>query len=68
MWKYLRFAYIHWIWIPLSIVGFLLGGAWTWFGYGFLFIVGVGGELLTASQREENTPVYDYPIIHDLII
>ena len=68
MWKYLRFAYIHWTWIPLTIVGFLLGGWWTWSGFVFLFAVGVGGEILTKNWRDETTPEYSYPIIHDLIV
>ena len=68
MWKYLRFGYIHWIWVPLSIAGFLLGGGWTWAGFVFLFAVGVGGEVLTHKWRDETNPEYGYPIIHDLII
>ncbi|MFT4583929.1 MAG: hypothetical protein ACI915_005363 [Gammaproteobacteria bacterium] len=68
MWKYLRFAYIHWTWIPLTIVGFLLGGWWVWTGFVYLFVVGVGGEILTRQSRDETTPHYSYPIIHDMII
>ena len=68
MWKYLRFGYIHWIWIPLTIVGILMGGWWTWSGYIFLFAVGVGGEILTKNQRDESNPEYGLPIIHDAII
>lgn len=68
MWKYLRFGYIHWIWVPLSMAGFLLGGGWTWAGFVFLFVVGVGGEVLSKNLRDETTPDYRYPIIHDLII
>ena len=68
MWKYLRFAYIHWTWIPITIVGFVLGGWWAWSGFFYLFAVGVGGEVITRSWRDETTPKYSYPIIHDLIV
>ena len=68
MWKYLRFGYIHWLWMPLTMLGFLMGGWWTWIGVVFLFGVGVGGEILTAKWRDESMPDYGYPIIHDLII
>jgi len=68
MWNYLRFGYIHWIWLPLTMAGFLLGGWWTWAGFAFLFVVGVGGEVLTRESRDETTPECHYPIIHDLII
>ncbi len=68
MWKYLRFAYIHWIWIPLTMAGILLGGWWTWSGVVFLFAVGVGGEVLSKNWRDESNPDYGYPIIHDLIL
>ncbi len=68
MWKYLRFGYIHWIWIPLTIVGILVGGWWSWSGYVFLFAVGVGGEILTKNQRDESNPDYGIPLVHDVII
>jgi alkane 1-monooxygenase len=68
MWKYLRFGYIHWIWLAVTVAGFLAGGWWTWSSFLFLFAVGVGGEVLTARWRDESNPVYHYPIIHDLII
>ena len=68
MWKYLRFGYIHWIWSFLLVVGLLLGGAWTWCGVAFLFLIGVGGEILTKNWRDESNPKYSHPIIHDLII
>ena len=68
MWKYLRFGYIHWIWSFLLVAGLLLGGAWTWCGVVFLFLVGVGGEILTKNWRDESNPKYNHPIIHDLII
>ena len=68
MWKYLRFAYIHWIWIPLTVVGLLMGGWWMWSGVIFLFVVGVGGEILTKNFRDETNPNYGFPIIHDLIL
>ena len=31
----------------------------------FLFGVGVGGEVLTRSWRDESNPSYGFPIIHD---
>ena len=68
MWKYLRFGYIHWIWSFLLVAGLLLGGAWTWCGVAFLFLIGVGGEILTKNWRDESNPKYSHPIIHDLII
>ncbi|MFP6781924.1 MAG: hypothetical protein VCB59_09530, partial [Gammaproteobacteria bacterium] len=68
MWKYLRFGYIHWIWIPLTIVGILVGGWWSWSGYVFLFAIGVGGEILTKNHRDESNPDYGIPLVHDLII
>ena len=68
MWKYLRFGYIHWIWIPLTIIGFLIGGIWTWSGFAFLFVIGVGGEVLTRNFRDETNPQYSHPLVHDLII
>ena len=68
MWKYLRFGYIHWIWLAVTIAGFLAGGWWTWSGFVFLFAVGVGGEVVTRNWRDETNPVYHYPIIHDLIL
>ena len=68
MWKYLRFGYIHWIWTVITIAGLLAGGLWTWLGVAFLFIVGVGGEMLTKNWRDESNPDYKFPIIHDLII
>lgn len=68
MWKYLRFGYIHWIWISLTIAGLLAGGWWMWTGVTFLFVIGVGGEIVTARMRDESNPDYRYPIIHDLIL
>jgi alkane 1-monooxygenase len=68
MWKYLRFAYIHWIWSAVTVAGFLAGGWWTWSGVVFLFAVGVGGEMLTKNWRDETNPDYHYPLIHDLIV
>jgi hypothetical protein len=68
MWKYLRFGYIHWIWITLTLAGFAAGGWWMWTGVTFLFVVGVGGEILTAHWRDETNPQYGHPLIHDLIL
>lgn len=68
MWQYLRFGYIHWIWISLAIAGFLLGAWWTWTGFVFLFAVGVGGEVLTKNWRDETNPESSYPKVHDGII
>jgi hypothetical protein len=68
MWKYLRFGYIHWIWIAITSAGLLAGGWWMWSGVVFLFVVGVGGEMLTKRWRDETNPEYGYPIIHDLIV
>lgn len=68
MWKYLRFGYIHWIWTSLTIAGLLAGGVWTWSGVAFLFLVGVGGEVLTHRWRDESNPRYRWPFVHDLII
>ena len=68
MWKYLRFGYIHWIWSSFLVTGLLAGGPWTWTGVAFLFIFGVGGEIVTKNWRDETNPEYRFPIIHDLII
>ncbi len=68
MWKYLRFGYIHWIWMAITITGLLMGGWWMWAGVVFLFVVGVGGEMVTSHWRDETNPDYRFPIIHDLII
>ncbi|MEQ8661656.1 MAG: fatty acid desaturase [Gammaproteobacteria bacterium] len=68
MWKYLRFGYIHWIWLGLAIAGFLAGGPWMWSGVAFLFLVGVGGEVLTHRWRDESNPHYGWPVVHDAII
>ena len=68
MWKYLRFGYIHWLWAAISIVGLLAGGWWMWSGVAFLFIVGVGGEVLTKNWRDVSNPKYSYPLDHDLIL
>lgn len=68
MWKYLRFGYIHWLWTTTMVVGLIAGSFWTWSGVFFLFVVGVGGEILTKNWRDETNPEYSYPFIHDLII
>ncbi|MGR8948560.1 MAG: fatty acid desaturase [Gammaproteobacteria bacterium] len=68
MWKYLRFGYIHWFWTVLTIAGLLAGGWWIWSGVVFLFVVGVGGEMLTKNWRDETNPDYKFPLVHDLII
>ena len=68
MWKYFRFGYIHWIWISLACAGFLAGGIWMWAGVTFLFVVGIGGEMVTKNWRDEDDPEYGHPFIHDLII
>lgn len=68
MWKYLRFGYIHWLWLAITVAGLLAGGWWMWSGVVFLFAVGVGGEVLTRHWRDESNPDYGYPIIHDLIL
>ena len=68
MWKYLRFGYIHWAWFLIAIAGLLAGGWWTWSSVVFLFVVGVGGEIVTKKFRDESNPEYHYPIIHDLIL
>ena len=33
-----------------------------------MFLIGVGGEILTKNWRDESNPKYSHPIIHDLII
>ncbi len=68
MWKYLRFGYIHWLWFVLTIAGLLTGGWWMWSGVVFLFVIGVGGEVMTSRWRDESNPDYAYPIFHDLIL
>lgn len=68
MWKYLRFGYIHWLWTTITIVGLLAGGWWMWSGVAFLFLVGVGGEVLTKNWRDVSNPKYSYPLVHDLIL
>lgn len=68
MWKYLRFGYIHWAWFLIAIAGLLAGGWWTWSSVVFLFVVGVGGEIVTKNFRDESNPQYHHPIIHDLIL
>lgn len=68
MWKYLRFGYIHWLWTIITVTTLLLGGWWMWGGVVFLFVFGVGGEMLTKNWRDESNPQYGMPIIHDLII
>ena len=68
MWKYVRFGYIHWIWAAITIAGLLAGGWWMWSGVVFLFVVGVGGEMLTKTWRDETNPEYRHPIVHDLIL
>ena len=68
MWKYLRFGYIHWVWFVIASAGMLAGGWWTWSSVVFLFVIGVGGEIVTKNFRDETNPDYRYPIIHDLIL
>ena len=50
------------------VAGLLGGSLWTWTGVIFLFVVGVGGEMLTKNWRDESNPEYSYPIVHDVII
>jgi hypothetical protein len=68
MWKYLRFGYFHWIWFILGFAGLLAGGAWTWVGAFYPFVVGVGGEVLTRNMVDDSAPEYGMPIINDLIV
>ncbi len=68
MWKYLRFGYFHWLWFVVGFSGLLLGGAWMWLGVAYVFVVGVGGELVTRNAVDESTPAYRFPVIHDLIL
>lgn len=68
MWKYLRFGYFHWIWFAVAWAGLLLGGAWMWLGVAYVFIVGVGGEILTRDYVDDSSPQYSFPFIHDLIL
>ncbi|MGR9092279.1 MAG: hypothetical protein ACU85U_17050, partial [Gammaproteobacteria bacterium] len=68
MWKYLRFGYFHWIWFAVAFSGLLLGGAWMWLGVAYVFVVGVGGEILTRNWVDDSNPSYGFPILHDLIL
>ena len=68
MWKYLRFGYFHWAWFIVAATGLLLGGSWMWLGFAYVFVVGVGGELLSRNLIDDSTPEYKLPIIHNLII
>ena len=68
MWKYLRFGYLHWTWFLIAIAGLLAGGWWSWSSVAFLFVVGVGGEVVTKNFRDATNPVYHYPILHDLML
>ena len=68
MWKYLRFGYFHWIWFAVAFSGLLLGGVWMWLGVAYVFIVGVGGEILTRNWVDDSNPSYGFPLLHDLIL
>jgi hypothetical protein len=65
MWKYLRFGIWNWIAVFGASVSFILGGPWMWFAVSYVFLVGVGGELL--SPEDESEPVYRHPWICDWI-
>jgi alkane 1-monooxygenase len=66
MWKYLKFGWLNWIVTLGTAVSFVLGGWWMWFGVGFMFIIGVGGELL--SKEDNSEPGYSFGWIYDWII
>ena len=66
MWKYLKFGWLNWIVTLGTGVSFVLGGWWMWFGVGFMFIIGVGGELL--SKEDNSEPGYRFGWIYDWII
>jgi alkane 1-monooxygenase len=68
MWKYLRFGYFHWLWLVVAMGGLLAGGAWMWAGVVYLFVVGVGGEVVSKNRVDKSNPDYKYGIIHDLIL
>lgn len=68
MWKYLRFGYFHWLWLLVAIAGLFLGGPWMWLGAVYVFVFGIGGELLSRDLVDDSSPDYKLPIIHDLIL
>lgn len=64
MWKYLKFGILNWIVTLGTAISFVAGGIWMWFGVAFIFVVGVGGELITSNDNSE--PKYSFNWIHDL--
>ena len=66
MWKYLKFGWLNWIVTLGTAASFIVGGWWMWFGVAFMFIVGVGGELLSGEDNSE--PRYGFGWICDAIV
>ena len=64
MLHYLKFGILNWIVVFGTTASFIVGGAWMWFGVCFMFIVGVGGELISRDDYSE--PEYKYNWLHDL--
>lgn len=66
MWKYLKFGWLNWTVTLGTAASFIAGGWWMWFGVAFMFILGVGGELLSGEDNSE--PGYSSGWIYDWII
>lgn len=65
MWKYLKFGILNWPIVLGSAASFIHGGPWMWFGIAAVFILGVGGELISRDDNSE--PAYKNGWIFDWI-
>lgn len=65
MFKYLKFGLFNWVVTIGTVISFIAGGWWMWYGVAVQFIVGVGGELLSSEDNSE--PEFSFAWIYDWI-
>lgn len=65
MTKYIKYL-TNYVFIAVTVLGFILGGHWMWLGLVFAIVGTIGGDFLFGEHGE--APKYSYPQILDLIM
>jgi hypothetical protein len=65
LFKYIKYL-TNFIFVGVTVLGFILGGHWMWLGFGFAIVGAVGGDFLFGDHGE--MPKYSYPQLLTLIM
>ena len=63
--KYIKYL-TNFIFVGVTVLGFILGGHWMWLGFGFAIVGAVGGDFLFGDHGE--MPKYSYPQLLTVIM